>query len=357
MIDKRWYELARILVNYSTKVNRGEKVLITMVEPETFPLTKAVYSEVIKAGGLPFVEFQSAYLERDLMLYGDDNQISWINEMQSYGMEWADVYIGLRGARNPNEFLDISARKISSHKKSMGAISAMRNELTRWVLIRVPNESFAQQASTNYESMMEFFFNSTIRNWEEDSKKWHTIKEKFQRAENVRITGKGTDITFSTKGRLYEVADGHLNMPDGEIFTAPVDDSAKGEIYFEFPGVYMGKLIEDIVLKFNHGVVVEASASKNEDLLFELLNVDEGSKRLGEFGVGLNYGIDRFVYDILYDEKIGGTIHLALGRAYKENNGINQSSIHWDIIKDLRKEGAIYLDGKKIMENGLFLPN
>ena len=312
MIDLRWYQLADILVNYSTSVKAGERVLITMMEPETFPLARAVYAESVKAGGLPFVEFQSAYLERDLMKLGNDEQINWVPEMHAKGMEWADVYIGLRGARNPNEFLDIEAKKIADHKRSIGKISAMRNELTRWLLIRIPNESFAQQASTSLDEMMSFFFNATIRDWEKEARQWHEMKEKFQQSETVRITGRDTDITFSTKGRIYEVADGHLNMPDGEIFTAPVDDSAEGKIYFEFPGVYMGKQVEGIRLEFKAGEVVKASAEKNEDLLKQLLEVDEGARRLGEFGVGVNFGIDRFVYDILYDEKIGGTIHLAL---------------------------------------------
>jgi aminopeptidase len=281
--------------------------------------------------------------------------LDWVCEMQAQGMEWADVYIGLRGARNPHEFIDIDAQKIASHKRSMGKISAMRNDMTRWVLIRVPNESFAQQASTSLDEMMDFFFNATLRDWENEAIRLREFREKFQATEKVRITGRETDITFSTEGRLYEVADGRMNMPDGEIFTAPVDDSAEGSIFFEFPGVYMGKLVEGICLEFQKGEVVKASADKNEDLLKQLLAVDDGARRLGEFGIGLNYGIDRLVNDILYDEKIGGTIHLALGRAYKENNGINQSAIHWDIVKDLRKEGAIYLDGIKVMEKGEYL--
>ncbi len=308
----------------------------------------------VKAGGLPFVEFQSAYLERDLMKHGSKEQVEWICEMQTGGMEWADVYIGLRGARNPNEFIDIGAKTLSAHKKSMGKISAMRNDLTEWVLVRVPNKSFAQQASSSLDDMMEFFFNATLRDWSEEAERWKEINRVFQAAETVRITGCKTDITFSTKGRIYEVADGHKNMPDGELFTAPVDDSAEGQIYFEFPGVYMGQLVEGINLEFNKGVCVKAHAEKNEELLLQLLAMDEGSKRLGEFGIGVNFGIDRFSYDILFDEKIGGTIHLALGRAYAENNGINQSALHWDIIKDLRKEGAIYLDGKKIFEEGKY---
>jgi aminopeptidase len=355
VIDPRWHQLADILVNYSTEVKKGDRVLITMMEIETFPLAKAVYTAAVQAGGLPFVEFQSAYLERDLMKFGNSEQVDWVCEMQAQGMEWADVYIGLRGARNPNEFSDIEPKQIASHKRSMGKISAMRNDLTRWVLIRVPNESFAQQASTSLDDMMSFFFNATLRDWQNESVRWHEIKGRFQTSETVRITGRETDITFSTKGRVYEVADGRKNMPDGEIFTAPVDDSAEGTIFFEFPGVYMGRLVGGIRLDFEYGEVVNASAEQNEDLLVQLLAMDDGARRLGEFGVGLNYGIDRYAYDILYDEKIGGTIHLALGRAYAENKGVNKSALHWDIIKDLREEGAIYLDGEKVMENGVFL--
>lgn len=354
-MDHRWNQLADVLVNYSTGVKQGERVLITMMEIDTFPLARAVHAAVIKAGGLPFVEFQSAYLERDLMKLGSMEQVDWVNEMHLHGMDWADVYIGLRGARNPSEFNGIEASKITAHKRAMGVISGRRNDATRWVLIRVPNESFAQQAGSPLDEMMDFFFNATLRNWAEESARYQEICEVFQAAEQVRILGKDTDIRFSTRGRLYEVADGHLNMPDGEIFTAPVDDSAEGHIYFEFPGVYVGKLIPGIRLEFKQGEVVKASADANEDLLHQLIAMDEGAKRLGEFGVGVNFGIDRFSYDILYDEKIGGTIHLALGRAYAENNGVNQSALHWDIVKDLRQEGEIYLDGKKVFEKGKFL--
>ncbi|MDP1714519.1 MAG: aminopeptidase [Anaerolineales bacterium] len=355
MFDPRWQQLAEILVNYSTAVKKGERVLITMMEIDTFPLMRKVYDAVIKAGGLPFVEFQSAYLERDLMKHGSKEQVDWICEMQSSGMEWADVYIGLRGARNPNEFIDIDAKTLSDHKKSMGKISGMRNELTRWVLIRIPNESFAQQAGMRLDDMMEFFFRATLRDWQKEAERYNQIREVFQAAETVRVVGKETDLIFSTRGRIYETADGHLNMPDGEIFTAPVDDSAEGMITFEFPGVYAGQLVEGIRLEFSKGQVLKATARTNQSLLDKLLNMDAGASRIGEFGVGVNFGIDRFTYDILYDEKIGGTIHIALGRAYSECGGINKSDLHWDLIKDLRQQGEVYLDGGKVFENGKFL--
>jgi aminopeptidase len=330
-------------------------VQITMMEVETFPLARAVYAAAVQAGALPNVEFQSAYLERDLMVYGSKEQLDWIPEMSAYGMEWADVYIGLRGARNPYEFTGIAPDKITAHKRALGNVSAMRNELTRWVLVRVPNESFAQQAETSLGEMMDFFFNATLRDWAKEAERYTELQKVFQAAEKVRIVGNDTDLAFSTKGRIYVVADGKLNMPDGEIFTAPVDDSAEGHITFEFPGVYVGQRVEDIRLEFSKGEVVRASAQSNQELLHQLLAMDEGAKRIGEFGVGTNFGINRFCYDILYDEKIGGTVHLALGRAYHECNGVNESALHWDIVKDLRQQGEIYLDGKKVFENGTFL--
>ncbi len=355
MLDNRWNQLAKVLVNYSTEIQPGEKVLITMMETETLPLARAVYAETVRSGGLPYIEFQSAYLERDLMQYGNQDQLDWVPEIQTYGMKWADAYIGLRGARNPYEFANISNHKITAHKRAMGKISALRNEETRWVLIRVPNESFAQQASISLDEMMDFFFRATLRDWRAEAEFYRKINKVFQASKTVRIIGQNTDLSFSTKGRVYVAADGHLNMPDGEIFTAPVDNSAEGFITFEFPGLYLGQKVEEIHLEFSQGIITSAAAKTNQNLLEQILEVDEGVKRIGEFGVGVNFGIDRFCYDILYDEKIGGTIHIALGRAYSECGGVNESSLHWDLIKDLRKQGTIYLDGQKVFEAGRFL--
>lgn len=355
MLDQRWQQLAEILVNYSTRVQKGEKVLITMMEEDTFPLARAVCAEAVKAGGLPQIEFQSVLLERDLILHGSKEQIGWIPELNAYGMEWADCYIGLRGARNPFEFSGLESEKIAWRKKAMGKVSGMRIDHTRWVLVRVPNESFAQQAEMSHDEMMDFFFDAALRDWKKEAELYYERQKPFQAAKTVRIVGLDTDLTFSTEGRIYEVADGRLNMPDGEIYTAPVDDSAEGHIYFEFPGVHSGQRILGIRLEFSKGEVTKATAEAKEDLLHQLVHMDEGSNRIGEFGVGLNYGIDRFAYDILYDEKIGGTIHIALGRAYAECGGINQSALHWDIVKDLRQEGQIYLDGELVFENGKYL--
>jgi aminopeptidase len=294
-------------------------------------------------------------MERDLMLHGTAEQLDWIPELSAYGMDWADVYIGLRGARNPFEFSGVPPERLAAHKSALGKVSAMRNELTRWVLVRVPNEAFAQQTGISHDEMMDFFFASTLRDWQKEAEWYRAIQKPFEAASTVRILGDRTDLTFSTIGRTYEIADGHLNMPDGEVYTSPVDDSAEGHIYFEFPGVYFGQRIPGIALEFTGGQVSRASAQDNEELLEQLLHMDEGASRIGEFGVGLNYGIDRFCHDILYDEKIGGTVHIALGRAYAECGGVNESALHWDIIKDLRAHGEIYLDGEVVFRNGEFL--
>ena len=355
MIDPRWSQLGEILVNYSTRTRSGDRLLIAMMEPETFPLALAVHEHALRAGAFPQVQFASAYFERALLLHGNEELIARVPDLERSGMEWADSYIGLRGARNLHELAGIPTERLAAHKRAQGTISTLRNEQTRWVLVRVPNESFAQQAGMSLEAMMSFFFEATLRDWEEESRHYRDLRDVFQAAERVRIVGRDTDLTFSTAGRTYVVGDGHINMPDGEIYTAPVDDTAQGVIAFEFPGQYAGQSIEGIRLELKDGLVVDATADSGEVFLQQILAIDEGARRIGEFGIGVNFGIDRFVGDILFDEKIGGTIHLALGRAYAECGGTNQSSLHWDIVKDLRSDGAIELDGRRVFENGRFL--
>lgn len=356
MVDTRWRDLASVLVHHAGRVAPGDRVFITMLEVESLDLATAVYSLTVQAGGLPYVEFGSALLDRQMILHGTDDQVAWSPEPTLHAMEWADVYIGIRGFRNPSEIATLEPRRVALQRKAAGRISALRNTKQRWVLVRLPNEALAQQAGVSLDEMEDFFFRATIRDWAAEAKWSQGLAGRFERASTVRLVGADTDLTFSTHGRTYEVGDGRHNMPDGEIYTSPVESSANGTISFDFPAIYAGRAVEGIRLEFRDGVVTGATARANEALLRELLGMDGGSNRLGEFGVGTNFGIDRFSREILYDEKIGGTIHLALGRSYPECGGQNNSSLHWDIVKDMRTNGSIFLDDELAFENGKFNP-
>lgn len=351
-MDKRWTELGDLLVNYSMAVQPGEKVMIAFVELESYPLMQAIYSACIKAGAYPQVQFLSEELNRLTLLHGNAEQIGWVPEIEAYGMEWADVYFGLRGAHNLDAFWDIPAEKLSLLRKAMGVISTLRWKKTRWCLLRVPNAALAQQAGVDEETITDMFFDACLLDWPAVSREWSRWAEILNKGKQVRVIGKGTDLSFSVEGRSWDVADGRSNMPDGEIATSPVESTLDGTIYFDYPGVLGGRLVEGIRLRWEKGKLVEASSKTNQDFLQSIVNTDAGASLIGEFAIGTNPHVKHFCKDILIDEKIDGTVHIALGRAYPKVGGTNQSSIHWDIIKDMREEGKIFLDGKLVYENG-----
>jgi len=234
----------------------------------------------------------------------------------------------------------------------MGMVSSLRWDKTRWVVIRIPNENFAQQAESNLDSIMNMFFNACLKDRSLEIQELNKVARILDIGNEVHVTGKDTDLYFSVKGRRWKVSEIGKNIPGGEILTSPITDSVNGYIFFENPGVFGGRLIQDIRFEWQDGKLVNATASKNEKYLLEILETDEGARKIGEFAFGTNYEIDRFCKDILFDEKIGGTVHIALGRAYPEVGGKNLSAIHWDIVKDMRKHGTVYLDGKKIFDKG-----
>jgi aminopeptidase len=275
--------------------------------------------------------------------------------MESWGMEWADVYFGLRGAHNLYELSDISPEKLAANQSAMGAVSSQRWKKTRWCLVRVPNESFAQQAHTNYEIIEEMFFSSCFIDWKQKSFTWNKWALQLGKGKYIQIVGKGTDLSFSTEGRKWIPFAGKNNMPDGEIATAPIISTVNGTITFEHPGILGGRFVHDIRLTWEKGVLTDAHSSSEQAFFQSILSKDKGAACIGEFALGTNFNITRFCNDILIDEKIGGTIHIALGRAYPECGGKNVSSIHWDIIKDIRKDGCVLLDGMPIVKKGNIL--
>ena len=354
-MDERWLRLGEVLVNYSSAVKKGERVMIAMVEIETWPLAQAVYRAAIKAGAYPQIQMLSETLRRSFLVHGSEEQINWVPEMEMWGMDWADVYIGLRGAHNLFELQDIPARRLAANQNAMGKVSTSRWKNTRWCLVRVPNESFAQQARMDTESMMDMFFNACFIDWEKEGRQWAGWCKSLEKVKEIRIRGRGTDLNFSVKDRKWLNFDGRNNFPDGEIATAPVTSTINGHICFENPGVLGGRLIEGIRLGWDNGRLVSASSDTEQDFFQSIISRDAGSSLIGEFAIGTNFMIDRFCNDILLDEKIGGTIHIALGRAYPECGGKNESAIHWDIIKDIRQEGSVSADGRVIVEDGKIL--
>jgi aminopeptidase len=354
-MDRRWQQLGELLVHYSAAVKPGERVLIALGEMESLPLAEAVYTAAVKAGAYPQVLYLSETLRHSLLRHGNREQVAWVPELEAYGMEWADVYFGLRGASNLHMHNEIDAERLSLNQRALGKISTLRWQKTRWCLVRVPNAALAFQAETDLETITEMFFAACLLDWESECARWRQWATRLNAAAQVRVVGKETDLSFSVQGRQWLVGDGKINMPDGEIYTAPLTETIDGQIYFDFPGVLGGRMMHDIRLRWEQGRLVEATASTNQDYLQTIVASDAGASLIGEFAMGTNRHVTHFCKDILLDEKIGGTIHIALGRAYPECGGTNQSAIHWDIIKDIRQEGAVYVDGQVVLTGGRFL--
>lgn len=352
--DPRWRDLADILVNHAVRVRPGDRVLVAMREPETFPLAAAVHAAAVRAGGYPQTLLTAAAFDRALLRDASDADLAREPGLELLAYEWADAAIVLRGARNPHEFSDIPAPRLALHRAAQGAISAIRTASTRWTLVRVPDESFAQQAGMPLDAAMAFFFAACLRDWETGARGWRAIAGRLAAGAEVAISGPGVDLRFSTAGRRWVVGDGRINIPDGEIYTAPVDDSLEGTIAFDWPQWWSGQAVEGIRLRFRGGAVVEAAASRGEEHLLAALAMDDGARRCGEIGFGVNEALTRPVNDPLFDEKIAGTMHLALGRAYAECGGVNRSALHWDLVRDLRQGGRVTVDGRTVFAAGGF---
>jgi aminopeptidase len=353
--SSRWEGIAETVVSYSLAVKPGEKVLVVMQETHTFELASAVYRELVKAGAYVQVLFLSDEMRHDLLKYGTDGQAEWIPELESAGMAWADAYLALRGSPVSQAFSDVPAGRIAQGQYTLGKLAAQRWKDTRWTLVRVPHPLTAEQAGLSWEELLEIYFKGSNLDWEREGAVWQRWADQLETGHRVRIVSRGTDLSFSVTGRKWIVFNGACNMPDGEIATAPLTGSVDGYISFEQPAYFGGQKITDLTLRWREGTLIDFSASSSREFLERILSSDEGARNIGEFALGVNYGIDRFCGDILMDEKIGGTVHIALGRAYAECGGVNQSAIHWDIVKDTRSESAVYLDDRIILQDGKIL--
>jgi aminopeptidase len=362
--DERIKEFAKILVEHSVDVKEGDNVYLLSASLESLDFFEEVRRQILKKGAHPHEhllydsQIGSDVLDYDLLKYSSEEQLGSTSEARLKEMKEMDCYIRIGGYRNIQELSNIDSKKISAANKGGERIKTIRFDLD-WVATRYPTTGMAQSAGMSNQELEEEVFESvTQTDWQDLKRKNQEIIEKMDDSK-VRIVGENTDVTLSLKGRKGVNCHGNSNMPDGEVFYAPVKDSIEGEIEFNYPGVESGTKVHGIRLKFENGRIVDFEAESNQDFLESMINTDEGSRYIGELGIGTNSQRDKFIGNTLLDEKIGGSIHVAIGRAYKishpNEEERNQSAIHWDLIKDLRPEsggGKIIVDGEVIQEDG-----
>ena len=366
MKDQRAEALARILVHYSAAIREGD-VCVIQGETAAEPLALAVYEEVVKAGAFPIVELIMDGQPPAFFRHANDTQLDWVSPTALWVADNADARIRLMADENTRALSAVDPARQSRRQAAAKPLmeTMMRRTAAgefRWALTLFPTQAYAAEADMSLADYEDFYYRAClcdrpdpVKAWEEQSVETRRLAEWMEGKEEIRIEGPGTDVRLNVAGRTFIAADGHHNMPDGEFFTGPVEDSATGEVTFSYPAVYGGREVAGVKLRFENGVIVDASAERNEDFLIKTLDTDDGARRLGELGVGTNYGIDRFTKEILLDEKIGGTVHLAVGMSYPETGGKNDSAVHWDMVCDLRRGGRITVDGQPLQVDGRFL--
>jgi aminopeptidase len=364
--DQRAEALARTLVAYSCAVQEGDVCLI-QGESASEPLALAVYEEVVKAGAFPVVDLSMAGQAPAFFRHATDKQLEWVPPPARWAAEEVDVRFRLIADTNTRELSGVDPARQTQRQTAVKPLMETMMDRSaagklRWSLTLFPTEAYAAEADMSLADYEDFYYRAClcdredpIAAWREQSEETRRLAEWISGREEVRLQGPGTDLMLNISGRTFIAADGHNNMPDGEFFTGPVEDSVNGEVSFSYPAVYGGREVAGVKLRFEDGLVIDASAERNESFLLETLDTDEGARRLGELGIGTNYGIDRFTKEILLDEKIGGTVHLAVGMSYPETGGHNNSAVHWDMVCDLRNGGRITVDGIDLQADGRFV--
>ena len=360
MRDERLKRLARVLVDYSIEAGEGDQVLLAG-EAAGEPLIKEVYTRLLLVGATPVPQVALPGMQELFFEHAREIHYEKTPPVIRSIYEGADAVITIMAPHNTRALAGVDPSKQQTLSKRDKAIRDMVLERDRWVLTLFPTQALAQESEMGLEEYEEFVFEAMglnvdepVHYWREKAGEQGRLIEWLERCREVRIVGPGTELTLSIEGRTFINGAGRHNMPCGEVFTGPVEDSAKGEIYFGVPVAVAGREVQGVRLRFEGGRVVEASAEKGEEFLSSMLGADEGARYLGELGIGTNYGIRRATKNILFDEKLGGTVHLAIGRSYEKTGGKNESSVHWDLICDLREGGELYADGELIEKDGAF---
>jgi len=366
MRDPRLQKLAGVLVNYSVGVKKGQLVRISG-PPVSQPLIIELYHKVLEAGGHPAVRMVPEELNEIFLRKANEDQLRFCNPISQYEYEKLDCSIGIWAEENTRALTNCDPKKIgvtqAARKPLMDIFMKRAAEgKLRWVGTQYPSEACAQDAEMSGAEYEDFVFSAGLIDKPDPVASWKKVSERQQRLVDY-LNGKtdyhvksanGTDVRMSLAGKRWINCDGHENFPDGEVFSGPVVDSVDGQVNFSFPAVHHGREVQDVRLTFRHGKVVDASASKGQDFLMSMLDMDAGSRFLGECAIGTNYDIQRYTRNTLFDEKIGGTVHFALGAGYPESGNTNQSGLHWDMVVDLRHGGFVEIDGVKINVDGKF---
>jgi aminopeptidase len=364
--DSRHERLADVLVGFCARVREGDLVTLEST-PLAAPILRELYRKVLDAGGQPLPRVSLEGLSENLLKHGNDEQLAWVNPARSDDIETVDVRIALEAPGNTRRLSNVDPARHARHERSSEELRnrylerAAAGEL-RWVLSAYPTEAAAQDASMSLAEYEDFVYGAGFLDDPDPVARWQQFGERIDRLaaflstkRELRVVAEGTDLRLVTEGRTWIPSKGQENFPDGEVFTGPVETSVEGEIRFTYPGVFHAREVDDVRLRFEAGEVVEATASRGQEFLREMIAMDEGARRVGEFAFGLNEGVAIFTRNTLFDEKIGGTMHLALGTAYPETGGLNRSALHWDLICDLRSGSEVLADGELVYRDGQFL--
>ncbi|MCY4021635.1 MAG: aminopeptidase [Chloroflexi bacterium] len=365
MSDTRRRKLARLLVEYSTQVRPGDWVGI-LGNFGSLPILRDIYEAVVDAGGFPSLFVEDEQMQRYLLRNANDHQMQWIDPRMRLYVDEADVYIRALAQENTRAMTGIDAERLQLQQAAQREILQTRLQRSsrgefRWVGTLYPTQASAQEANMSFEEYEDFVYRACFCDQEDPAGQWRQLSAMQQHKvdylagkQHIQLNGPNIELELSIDGRRFINSDGKRNMPSGEIFTGPVENSVNGWVRFTYPAIVSGRAVSGIELTFAEGKVTEASAEMNEDLLHAQLNTDDGARYLGEFAIGTNFGIDRFTGSVLYDEKIGGTVHMAIGMGYPETGSRNTSAVHWDMICDMRTDSAITVDGELFYENGAF---
>ena len=366
MADSRLQRWARTLVRYSVGVQPGDLFMISSA-PAAAPLVKEVYREALLAGAHPHIQIGLPGLQEVFLREGNEQQVGYVSPLEELVMNQFNATLSIMASENTRALANADPSKQALMSKARHGLTDtfMRRQATgdlKWSVTLYPTNAYAQDAGMSLDEFTEFVYAACFLNDDDPVARWRALAHDQQRLvdwlkgkEEVHVVAKDTDLRVSIKERVFINGDGMKNFPDGEFFTGPVEDSVNGHIRFTLPAMFQGRPVEGVRLRFEAGKVVEATADVGQELLDKMLAMDEGAQRLGEFAFGNNFGISRGIKNILFDEKIGGSVHMALGAGYPDTGSKNVSALHWDMICDLRSGGEVWVDGQLFNKDGAFV--